>query len=153
MILAFPYLFNASSVKHAICYYFSSNFPFFFFRIQNLSLRHCGITNQGAVMIGRCLGSSKRGNKQLLSLNLSNNKIGDEGVLEIAQVEKTFYLYHVVFYDMFLYLNFKIWELKFMPNNKTIIVEKTFFDVIWCAIHNLACLHVLWRFMIFCVIL
>jgi len=37
-------------------------------------------------MIGRCLGSAKRGNKQLLSLNLSNNKIGDEGVIEIAQV-------------------------------------------------------------------
>jgi len=37
-------------------------------------------------MIGRCLGSAKRGNKQLLSLNLSNNRIGDEGALEIAQV-------------------------------------------------------------------
>ncbi|XP_052226627.1 leucine-rich repeat-containing protein 71-like isoform X23 [Dreissena polymorpha] len=53
--------------------------------IQNLSLRHCGITDKGAIMIGRCLGSAKRGNKTLLSLNLSNNKIGDEGVKEIAQ--------------------------------------------------------------------
>ncbi|XP_052759906.1 leucine-rich repeat-containing protein 71-like isoform X2 [Mya arenaria] len=53
--------------------------------IQNLSLRHCNITDKGAVMIGRCLGSAKRGNKQLLSLNLSNNKIGDEGIREIAQ--------------------------------------------------------------------
>ncbi|KAL4221340.1 Leucine-rich repeat-containing protein 71 [Mactra antiquata] len=53
--------------------------------IQNISLRHCGITNKGAIMIGRCLASSKRTNVKLISLNLSNNKIGDEGMLEIAQ--------------------------------------------------------------------
>lgn len=44
-------------------------------------------------MIGRCLGSSKRANKQLLSLNLSNNRIGDEGLLEIAQVGRVYNLY------------------------------------------------------------
>lgn len=53
--------------------------------VQNLSLRHCGITNKGAVMIGRCLGSAKRTNMKLITLNLSNNKIGDQGLIEIAQ--------------------------------------------------------------------
>lgn len=53
--------------------------------VQNLSLRHCGITNKGAIMIGRCLGGAKRTNVKLLTLNLSNNKIGDEGLIEIAQ--------------------------------------------------------------------
>ncbi|XP_053379186.1 leucine-rich repeat-containing protein 71-like isoform X20 [Mercenaria mercenaria] len=53
--------------------------------VQNLSLRHCGITNKGAKMIGRCLGSAKRANTKLLTLNLSNNKIGEEGLEEIAQ--------------------------------------------------------------------
>lgn len=53
--------------------------------IQNLSLRYCGITNKGAIMIGRCLGSAKRMNAKLLSLNLSYNKIGNEGLEEIAQ--------------------------------------------------------------------
>ena len=54
--------------------------------VQNLSLRHCGITDKGAVMIGRCLGSIKRSNVKLISLNLANNKITDAGLDEIAQV-------------------------------------------------------------------
>ncbi|KAL3862655.1 hypothetical protein ACJMK2_008609 [Sinanodonta woodiana] len=53
--------------------------------IVNLSLRHCGITDEGATMIGRCLGSTKKSNVKLLSLNLSNNKISDKGATEIAQ--------------------------------------------------------------------
>lgn len=53
--------------------------------IQNLSLRHCGINDKGAIMLGRCLGSMKRSNTKLLTLNLSNNKIGNAGLEEIAQ--------------------------------------------------------------------
>ena len=60
---------------------------FIFFRVQNLSLRHCGITDKGAIMIGRCLGSTKRSNVKLISLNLANNKITDAGLEEIAQVK------------------------------------------------------------------
>ena len=37
-------------------------------------------------MIGRCLGSIKRSNVKLISLNLANNKITDAGLDEIAQV-------------------------------------------------------------------
>ena len=37
-------------------------------------------------MIGRCLGSTKRSNVKLISLNLANNKITDVGMEEIAQV-------------------------------------------------------------------
>ncbi|XP_060601535.1 leucine-rich repeat-containing protein 71-like isoform X4 [Ruditapes philippinarum] len=53
--------------------------------VQNLSLRHCGITNKGATMIGRCIGSAKHSNTKLLTLNLSNNKIQDQGLIEIAE--------------------------------------------------------------------
>ena len=39
-------------------------------------------------MIGRCIGSAKRSNTKLLTLNLSNNKIQDEGLLAIAEVRE-----------------------------------------------------------------
>ena len=63
-------------------------FSFVLNSVQNLSLKHCGITDKGAVMIGRCLGSIKRSNVKLISLNLANNKITDAGLDEIAQVGK-----------------------------------------------------------------
>ena len=68
-----------------------------FNRIQNLSLRHCGITDKGAIMIGRCLGSTKRSNVKLISLNLANNKITDVGMEEIAQVRTKNLLYILSF--------------------------------------------------------
>ena len=37
-------------------------------------------------MIGRCLGSMKKSNVKLISLNLANNRITDVGMEEIAQV-------------------------------------------------------------------
>ncbi|XP_063434611.1 leucine-rich repeat-containing protein 71-like isoform X12 [Mytilus trossulus] len=52
--------------------------------IQNLSLRHCGITDKGAEQIGQALGSTKRCNTKLISLNLSGNRITDVGAEHIA---------------------------------------------------------------------
>lgn len=54
--------------------------------IQNLSLRHCGITDKGAEQIGQALGSTKRCNTKLISLNLSGNRITDVGAEHIALV-------------------------------------------------------------------
>lgn len=52
--------------------------------VQNLSLRHCGITDKGAELIGQALGSIKKTNTKLISLNLSGNKITDKGAEHIA---------------------------------------------------------------------
>ncbi|XP_052101932.1 leucine-rich repeat-containing protein 71-like isoform X4 [Mytilus californianus] len=52
--------------------------------IQNLSLRHCGITDKGAEQIGQALGSTKRCNTKLISLNLSGNRITDVGAEHLA---------------------------------------------------------------------
>ncbi|CAC5411073.1 unnamed protein product [Mytilus coruscus] len=52
--------------------------------VQNLSLRHCGITDKGAEQIGQALGSTKRCNTKLISLNLSGNRITDVGAEHIA---------------------------------------------------------------------
>ena len=52
--------------------------------VQNLSLRHCGITNKGAELIGQTIGSIKKSNTKLISLNLSGNKISDAGAEHIA---------------------------------------------------------------------
>ncbi|CAL1530498.1 unnamed protein product [Lymnaea stagnalis] len=53
--------------------------------IQNLSLRHCKITDKGAASIGRALGTAKLANTKLLSLNLTGNFIGDVGATALAQ--------------------------------------------------------------------
>ncbi|XP_060075179.1 leucine-rich repeat-containing protein 71-like [Ylistrum balloti] len=52
--------------------------------LQNLSLRHCGITNKGAQSIGGALGNIKKANMKLISLNLAGNMIGDVGAEHIA---------------------------------------------------------------------
>ncbi|KAH9495024.1 Leucine-rich repeat-containing protein 71 [Bulinus truncatus] len=53
--------------------------------IQNLSLRHCKITDKGAVKIGRVLGHATLSNLKLISLNLSGNLIGDVGAQGLAE--------------------------------------------------------------------
>ena len=55
-------------------------------RIQNLSLRYCSISDKGAHGIGLALGTAKISNTKLLSLNLSGNRISDEGADHIARV-------------------------------------------------------------------
>ncbi|XP_056002549.1 leucine-rich repeat-containing protein 71-like isoform X19 [Ostrea edulis] len=52
--------------------------------VQNLSLRHCGMTDTGAKAIGEALGTVKRANTKLVSLNLAGNQISDQGVIDIA---------------------------------------------------------------------
>ncbi|XP_052694573.1 leucine-rich repeat-containing protein 71-like isoform X13 [Crassostrea angulata] len=52
--------------------------------VQNLSLRHCGITDLGAKSIGEALGTVKRANTKLVSLNLAGNQISDQGAVDIA---------------------------------------------------------------------
>ncbi|KAL5019458.1 hypothetical protein ScPMuIL_002350 [Solemya velum] len=52
--------------------------------VQNLSLRHCGITDKGAEMLGHSLGSARKTNTKLIALNLSGNQIGDAGMEHIA---------------------------------------------------------------------
>lgn len=52
--------------------------------VQNLSLRHCGITDLGAKSIGEALGTVKRANTKLVSLNLAGNQISDQGAIDIA---------------------------------------------------------------------
>jgi len=59
---------------------------FTFNRVQNLSLRHCGITNLGAENIGKALGTSIKANLKLVSLNLAGNRISDAGAEHIAIV-------------------------------------------------------------------
>ncbi|GFR80094.1 leucine-rich repeat-containing protein 71-like isoform X4 [Elysia marginata] len=52
--------------------------------IQSLSLRYCQITDKGATSIGHCLGSAKKANTKLVTLNLGGNSIGDPGVEALA---------------------------------------------------------------------
>ncbi|XP_071942271.1 leucine-rich repeat-containing protein 71-like isoform X12 [Antedon mediterranea] len=52
--------------------------------LTSLSLRNNGITDKGAVMIGKALSTVKSSNKNLVSLNLSGNKITDVGAVAIA---------------------------------------------------------------------
>ncbi|CAG5127403.1 unnamed protein product, partial [Candidula unifasciata] len=53
--------------------------------IQNLSLRHCRITDHGAAKIGTALGTETSTNRKLLSLNLSGNLITDDGAEHLAK--------------------------------------------------------------------
>ncbi|XP_033098092.1 leucine-rich repeat-containing protein 71-like isoform X30 [Anneissia japonica] len=53
--------------------------------LTSLSLRNNGITDKGAAMIGKALSTVKTCNKNLISLNLSGNKISDIGATSIAQ--------------------------------------------------------------------
>ena len=66
---------------------FKLNFPLMpFLRVQNLSLRHCGMTDKGAKSIGEALGTVKRTNTKLVTLNLAGNQISDQGAIDIANV-------------------------------------------------------------------
>lgn len=52
---------------------------------MHLSLRHCGITDAGAIKLASCLGTPLRAtNSKLLSLNLAGNHIGDRGACALA---------------------------------------------------------------------
>ncbi len=53
--------------------------------IINLSLRHCRITERGAALIGEGLGTERRQNKKLQTLNLAYNSFGDIGAEHIAR--------------------------------------------------------------------
>jgi len=53
--------------------------------IINLSLRHCRITERGAALIGEGLGTERRQNKKLQTLNLAYNSFGDIGAEYIAR--------------------------------------------------------------------
>ncbi|XP_041457800.1 leucine-rich repeat-containing protein 71-like isoform X5 [Lytechinus variegatus] len=49
--------------------------------IVNLSLRHNNISEKGAKALGQAISNEKTCNKNLLSLNLSNNKLGEAGAI------------------------------------------------------------------------
>ncbi|XP_011676760.1 leucine-rich repeat-containing protein 71 isoform X14 [Strongylocentrotus purpuratus] len=51
--------------------------------IVNLSLRHNKISEKGAKTLGQAISNEKSCNKNLLSLNLSNNKLGEAGAIDI----------------------------------------------------------------------
>ncbi|XP_050396930.1 leucine-rich repeat-containing protein 71 isoform X3 [Patella vulgata] len=53
--------------------------------VQNVSLRYCSITDKGADSIGTALGSAKKSNTKLLSLNLNGNQITDVGAGHISR--------------------------------------------------------------------
>ncbi|XP_041356340.1 leucine-rich repeat-containing protein 71-like isoform X2 [Gigantopelta aegis] len=53
--------------------------------VQNMSLRNCLITDKGAEGIGQALGTPKKVNTKLLSLNLAGNRITDTGCEHIAR--------------------------------------------------------------------
>lgn len=53
--------------------------------IINLSLRHCRITERGAALIAQGLGTERRQNKKLQTLNLAYNSLGDTGAQHIAR--------------------------------------------------------------------
>lgn len=44
------------------------------------------MTDTGAKAIGEALGTVKRANTKLVSLNLAGNQISDQGVIDIANV-------------------------------------------------------------------
>ena len=81
-------------------FFFTTFFIFYIDRVQNLSLRHCGITNKGAELIGQTIGSIKKSNTKLISLNLSGNKISDAGAEHIAMVSYYIYQYSHVWQNL-----------------------------------------------------
>ena len=54
--------------------------------MQSLSVRNCQITDMGAELIASALGTVKRQNNKLLTLNMSGNVITDYGAIAIANV-------------------------------------------------------------------
>lgn len=61
-------------------------FTFLCSSLTHLSLRNNQIGDEGARLIGAALSTIKSANKNLLSLNLAFNHIGDAGASHIAQV-------------------------------------------------------------------
>ena len=57
--------------------------------LEDLSLRFCELNDTTTYGIGTALGTTRRWNKTLTSLNMSNNKIGDVGAIHIANGLKT----------------------------------------------------------------
>ncbi|CAF2510212.1 unnamed protein product [Rotaria sp. Silwood2] len=53
-------------------------------KIIQLSLRYCNITDTGAERLAHALGSMLKQNRKLLILNLSGNRIGDNGAKSFA---------------------------------------------------------------------
>lgn len=64
---------------------FSLSFPLCS-SLTHVSLRNNGIDDNGARLIGSALSTSKTSNRNLLSLSLAFNSIGDEGAAHIAKV-------------------------------------------------------------------
>ncbi|CAH1789534.1 unnamed protein product [Owenia fusiformis] len=52
--------------------------------VVNLSLRHNWITDKGATLLAKALGSATGSNTKLLQLNLTGNRITDDGAIELA---------------------------------------------------------------------
>lgn len=55
-------------------------------RITHLSLRNNRIGEEGARLIGSALSTANSDNKNLLTLNMAFNSVGDGGAIHIAQV-------------------------------------------------------------------
>jgi len=66
--------------------FFFSPIDLYFFRITHLSLRFCDITDTSAERLANALGNMSTQNWKLLTLNLSGNRIGDEGAKSFATV-------------------------------------------------------------------
>ncbi|XP_071098241.1 leucine-rich repeat-containing protein 71-like isoform X7 [Haliotis cracherodii] len=52
--------------------------------VQLLSLQHCSVSDEAAEGIGKALGTAKRFNTKLMSLNLAGNRITDVGAEHLA---------------------------------------------------------------------
>ncbi|KAL0166679.1 hypothetical protein M9458_038523, partial [Cirrhinus mrigala] len=66
-------------------------------RLTDLSLRNNHIGEEGARLIGLALSTVHSANKNLLSLNLAFNSIGDAGAIHIAQTFRQFVMKSRVF--------------------------------------------------------
>ena len=74
-------------------------------RVQHLSLRYNGITDVGADLLGKALGTVQTQNMKLLSLNLNGNKITDKGAQSFATVSCKLYLKVINCYFVSVILN------------------------------------------------
>ena len=54
--------------------------------VQSIFLRHNQLDDDAIALIANGIGSLKRQNTKLLHLNLSSNRIGDKGAIELAKV-------------------------------------------------------------------
>ncbi len=72
-------------------------------RLTDLSLRNNHIGEEGAHLIGSALSTVHSANKNLLSLNLAFNSIGDAGAIHIAQV--CIEVYHLKVFRQFLMMS------------------------------------------------